>query len=142
MFCLYHWSGYYLLSLSIFILEYSERLSYPHFWENVLWDASSLKIHDHLMMLQARRWKREGTGDMPPPPPTLFLKSYLARNAVVEIRFCVILQGIQNIFGLATHRISSRAPCYKKVEDGHLLLRFFAAVFSTILCLLFFLVLS
>ena len=39
-------------------------------------------------------------------PPSLFLKSYFARNVFLEIRLFVILQGIQSIL---TH--SCRGPC-------------------------------
>ena len=40
---------------------------------------------------------------------TLFQKSYFARNVFLEIRFCIILQGIQNFFGPGTLGISSGA---------------------------------
>ena len=46
-----------------------------------------------------------GQGGMPP----LFLKSYLARDVFLEIQFCVILQGIQNVFGPGTPRVLSGA---------------------------------
>ena len=40
---------------------------------------------------------------------TFVLKSYFARDVFLEIRFCVILQGIQNFFGPSTPRFSSGA---------------------------------
>ena len=46
-----------------------------------------------------------GQGGMPP----LFLKSYFARDVFLEIQFCVILQGIQNVFGPGTPRVLSGA---------------------------------
>ena len=36
-----------------------------------------------------------------------FLKSYFARDFILEICFCVILQDIQNFFGSGTSRMSS-----------------------------------
>ena len=44
-----------------------------------------------------------------PLAPPLFLKSYFSEKGFLEIRFCVILQGIQNFFGPGTPRILSEA---------------------------------
>ena len=41
--------------------------------------------------------------------PHFFLKLYFARGVFLEIHFCVILKGIQNVFGSGTPRISSWA---------------------------------
>ena len=38
-------------------------------------------------------------GPIPPPSPPLFLKSYFAKDIFLKIRFCVILQIIQNNLG-------------------------------------------
>ena len=43
------------------------------------------------------------------PCPLLFLKLYFAKNVFLEIRFCIIFQGIQNFFGFDTPRILSGA---------------------------------
>ena len=59
-----------------------------------------------LLILQAP-WRTRGR-DMGALPPLLFLKSYFARVVFLEIRFCVILQGIQNILRPGTLKISSR----------------------------------
>ena len=40
-----------------------------------------------------------------PPPPQLFLKLNFARYVFLQIRFCVILQGIQNLCSPGTPRI-------------------------------------
>ena len=49
--------------------------------------------------------KGEARGDM----ASYFLKLNFGRNIFLKIHFCVILQGIQNIFGPGTPRISSAA---------------------------------
>ena len=51
----------------------------------------------------------EGAGGGYVAMPPLFLKSHFPRNAFWEICFCVIIQGIRNIFSPGTPRILSGA---------------------------------
>ena len=55
--------------------------------------------------------KGEGTGGHDPP---LSLKLYFPRDVFLEIRLCVILQGIQNFFSPGTPKFLSRALINQK----------------------------
>ena len=47
----------------------------------------------------------------------LFLKSYFGRDVFLEIRFCFVLQGIQNVFGSSTPRISLQFSKIKYIHE-------------------------
>ena len=64
--------------------------------------------------------KKGGTYTSPLPPP-LFLKSYFAKDIFLKIRFCVILQIIQNILGPDNPKIwlGTLRSCQKSTQKQH-----------------------
>ena len=72
------------------------------------------KMYQKLYAAVQKAYQQESNQTAGPPTkagpgamaPSLFLKSHFARNIFLEIRFCVILQGIQNFFGSGSPKIS------------------------------------
>ena len=52
--------------------------------------------------------------------PSTFLKSYFAKDVYLEIHFCVIQQGIQNLFGSSTPRISTEVLVCESLRENSL----------------------